>query len=640
MTLNIFLSIISHISIKFLHKEDKMSQHDDIIKKFETAEALRVVPSSLQRIIIVCKDFTGATDCTYTDWKGIERTDKGLSFYNPKDNSTQVLKQADGCLIMYAESEREKGKIGRAEKVQSYLKKHSDAVKTAAGIQELITYLNEHVLTPESDSDKIDLWDTTTDFIEKKIQNPPEEIEAGTVVVSAKKEEFMDAIYVEPGFEFQGEATASSQIAGEDGAYIIRVPEKEGFSYHMIQSAEFGKAYKVTISYEEASNLLRNKKPEERKRLLENEDIRNAVLSTGASVILYKVDGEEPKDDLSNVYIGVVERKSKQNPDGLGNFGGLAERTSEDELLEKIEKLLKEKKGNPISEEDARQIVLAELFDKKDDIIKIGDRYEITSDIEIIRENNVLREMKEELEDLGIEGIKLEKLFTKNDDGEITNTSTLKIPDKENPKEPIEIKASDLKYIKMKDVRDDNYITNIWNGDKSQKVYAINPCCHTCQDIYGLLEVLEKNKEEAKKDGEMAGFKKMDLITALTSYGNEALEGEFALRDGSDPKRSALRDYRYPHEYLGLWALASNLLNHDSEKLEQLAIRVQNAADHPISLKKIADAIGQSDEELAKTLGITVKEFDKIEKALTQTYSNKTTTQIMRNPPSPPGREI
>jgi len=194
------------------------------------------VPTGLKRIVIPCQGFEGAVPCTYKDWRGNEKTDDGLAFFNPKDNATQVLKQADGCLVMYDGP-------GRQEKVANYLKENPDAVKTAEGIKKMIDFLKENVV---NDSGKADLWDANTKFASNLKDAPAiEDIKPGQMIVSVKKQEAINAIRVAPNVEFQG-AAATPQVAGENGAYIIREAKEDGFAYRMVQAEEFKKAYEIT----------------------------------------------------------------------------------------------------------------------------------------------------------------------------------------------------------------------------------------------------------------------------------------------------------------------------------------------------------------------------------------------------------
>ena len=213
-----------------------MISNEDIIKRFETQETLEAVPSDMKRIVIACQGFEGAVPCTYKNWKGEEETTDGLLFSNPKDSAVQALKQANGVLVMYDGP-------GRQVKVANYLKEHPDAVKTAEGIQQLISYLKTEVV---NDGGKPDLWDANTKFASNLKDGPAlETIKPGQMIVSAKKQEVINAIYVARGVEFQGPA-ATPQVAGEGGAYIIREAKGDDFSYRMVQADVFKKAYEIT----------------------------------------------------------------------------------------------------------------------------------------------------------------------------------------------------------------------------------------------------------------------------------------------------------------------------------------------------------------------------------------------------------
>ena len=151
---------------------------NEIIRRFYTEQTLEATPSDLKRIIIPVFGFSGADSCEYKDWDGKTKNDTGLTFFNPKDNSLQFVKQKDGCLILYDGP-------GRQEKISEYLEKNPDALKTAEGIRAFIKYIKEKVVT---DSGKADLWNTDTKFV-SNLKNAPkkEDIKSGKMVVFEKK---------------------------------------------------------------------------------------------------------------------------------------------------------------------------------------------------------------------------------------------------------------------------------------------------------------------------------------------------------------------------------------------------------------------------------------------------------------------
>lgn len=306
-----------------------------------------------------------------------------------------------------------------------------------------------------------------------------------------------------------------------------------------------------------------------RAQLLADDEIRLAVLSSGANVTFYcgkPHTASTAKEALSEVYIGLIQRKNKKGMlDGLGALGGLAERTNE-EFFNSLED--KEK---------------TRFIGQKDDVILENGHSVLIKDIDVIRKNNVLREMREELDDLGIKDIHIKPAF--------------------------------LELIPMPKVKDDNYMINIWNGEG--ECFAITPYCHVYEDKTGLIDEISRRAAE-KEGGEAVTYKKINLFEALSAYGHSGKKG-LSLEDG----RSADKDYRYPHEHLVAWALAAKLFKHDEQRLTVLAKEVQENADHPISFARLAEATGQSLEDVAAILHIKPQTLKQIEQQNHQIYSLK-----------------
>ena len=316
-------------------------------------------------------------------------------------------------------------------------------------------------------------------------------------------------------------------------------------------------------------------KGEERAKLLEDENVRNIVLSSGANVTLYSGqlrEGCSFEERFSDVHIGLIQRKNRLGKkDGLGALGGLAERTTPLEFarIPKRERI--------------------KLLGQKDDVISNGENVVLTGNMEIIRKNNVMREMREELSDLGIDDISI------------------------NPEK--------MELIPMPKVKDDNYMINIWDGNG--ECYAISPFCHIYEDTDNLMgRIVEKSSEQA--GGEVVSYQKVNLFEALSAFGNKGTE-EASLEDG----RNATKDYRYPHEYLVSWALASKMLNHNPEDMISLAQEVQQKSDHPVSFYRVAKATGQTMDDVAEILGVDKATLMKMDErsfsAEKQKMSNRTT---------------
>ncbi|MBQ2884605.1 MAG: hypothetical protein IJE43_12650 [Alphaproteobacteria bacterium] len=313
-------------------------------------------------------------------------------------------------------------------------------------------------------------------------------------------------------------------------------------------------------------------KGEERAKLLENPEIRTAVLSSGANVTLYCGDvdtsAKHSKGIFANVFVGLIQRKNRSGKlDGLGALGGLAERTDEREFCF-------------LSDESKKQLV-----GKKDDVVEKNGQIYLTKDIDIIRKNNVLREMQEELCDIGITDVTI------------------------NPNK--------MELIEMPNVKDDNYMTNIWDG--KGECFAISPYCHVYKDDEGLIdEIVKRSREQAT--GEVVEYKKVNLFDALSAYGHIG-RGDKALENG----RNAEKDYRYPHEYLAAWALASKLLGGDAKSMVNLAVDVQNSCGHRISFERIAKDTKQSIDDVANILGVDDETMFKMEKACEIAFMYKAT---------------
>lgn len=320
----------------------------------------------------------------------------------------------------------------------------------------------------------------------------------------------------------------------------------------------------MNITRKDIINKLRSaKKGSEREQILSIGKNRELLNSSGANVTLYSGEvtpQKSPLKELDNIYIGVIQRLNARTsaPDGIGALGGLSERTNEEYF------------ANLSAEEKLA------LFGQKDDVILKDNKPVLTDDINIIRRNNVLRETREELGNLGIYDF--------------------------------EINPDNITLIDMPNVKDDNYAINIWNGEGD--VWCITPYCHVMKTSEQTLDTLSKRSEDIhlhEQHSEAARFKKIKLTQALRSFGN--MSGSHKLEDG----RNANSDYRYPHEWLTTWALAAKLLNHDEGKIVQLYKEIQAQTGWKISFKRAAEKMGKDLSFIANTLKISVKAVETME---------------------------
>ena len=217
-----------------------MITREDALKKLE-GETIEATPTDKERICIPVHNFMGAKEEEYTSWDGSKVKAKGYKFVNETDGSEQ-LAAVDGGVLMCYEGPTPDGR-SRSEVIKEYLDSHPLAARTANGVKGLVDFMKTVAIGSEG---KPDVYTTDLGFVSKKILGAPakEDIKPGQMIVGQKVSSTIKAYKVGKGVEFEGaEGTASSQIAGENGAWII----KEGDSGpRMIQDEEFKAAYKIT----------------------------------------------------------------------------------------------------------------------------------------------------------------------------------------------------------------------------------------------------------------------------------------------------------------------------------------------------------------------------------------------------------
>ncbi len=160
----------------------------------------------------------------------------------------------------------------------------------------------------------------------------------------------------------------------------------------------------------------------------------------------------------------------------------------------------------------------------------------------------------------------------------------------------------------MTDVRDDNYLLNIWNGEGD--VWAITPYCHTLKVDDNVINNLMSAKKEMEEHSEVNNLRKMPLFEAMKHYGEYS--GTVKTNDG----RNAENDYRYVHEWLTTWALASEILGHDDKKMLILMSEVQKETPWKIDFYNAAKKMGKDIHFVADVLKIkpeTIIEMQKVQ---------------------------
>ncbi len=300
----------------------------------------------------------------------------------------------------------------------------------------------------------------------------------------------------------------------------------------------------------------------ERQKILYRGHNRKLVENSGANVTFYcgkMREGLTVKEKLSSIFLFLIARlnpKTGKN-DGIGALGGLAERTNKSQF----EQMTEQQKQN--------------LLGLKDDVILQNNHLVLTTDINIIRQNNVKRELREEFKNIGL-------------------SSDL-------------IDFEQLKLVDMPGICDDNYLINIWNGEGD--VFAVTPYCHILQLDEKILDSLVKSSQKTvqQKNSEVARFFKIPLFDALKCYGNYG--DKVQLEDG----RSAIEDYRYPHEWLISWILAAHLLENKAADLLTLMSEVRQETSYNIDFQKAAEKMRQDLKYVAELLKIDEKSMLKIQ---------------------------
>ena len=192
-------------------------------------------PTDKKRLVVPAYGFSGAVDLKRVDWlpptyEAKEYDVKGFEFHNPKDDAKQVLKQIDGCFIMYDAP-------GLKAKVEDYIKKNPKTFESVDGLTKFVEFLKKHAIDPNTG--KADVYDTDINFVSGLIGAPiKDKIKPGIVFVGAKKKETVKAFFIVAGEEFQG-AEGHPQKADKGGAYIV----SDTAGLRLVQADVFNKAY-------------------------------------------------------------------------------------------------------------------------------------------------------------------------------------------------------------------------------------------------------------------------------------------------------------------------------------------------------------------------------------------------------------
>lgn len=291
-------------------------------------------------------------------------------------------------------------------------------------------------------------------------------------------------------------------------------------------------------------------KGEVRRKFLKQTNALDFISDIGSNVTMYcgnTIDGKTFKEKLQSVSVILIHRcKPNGESDGIGALGGLSESISKEELA----LLSPEKKEN-----------ITDLWDNVE--IKEGE-IKIISDKRKISLNNIKREVREELGNLGIYSYSL----------------------------PFE-QAILLPFKPQ----DDDYLVNRWK--EGDRVCVVHPHCYIMRISQKTAHDLVSKSDQGirEHDTELSGLQKYPLTEVL-------------FRVGQNPST----DYRYAHEWLSGWFLASHLLK-EKEDRQQLTETLNQIPYFNVSCQKM----GLNTDLILKS--IVQGDFSK-EKAIRQIHFN------------------
>ena len=253
--------------------------------------------------------------------------------------------------------------------------------------------------------------------------------------------------------------------------------------------------------------------------------------------------------------------------DGWGALGGLAEMTGEAEFL---------------SADERQRRLLAAM---RDDVAIEDGKPVLIRDQQKIAAANIRRETREELGNLGIYDFNLDEAV--------------------------------FEEVVIPGLKDDNFVINRWNGEGT--VWAITPHCHLLQVEEQQLDYLQKMSTERKHeaDSEARSYRKVSLFEALSHFGKKG--GAEVSEDGRD----LVSDYRYPHEWMTLWALAAKQLRHDDRAMLELASEVQAESSYRVGFAEALRQMNVGYEEVAAALGIKSETVKKMQRNMETVFNRR-----------------
>ncbi len=233
-----------------------------------------------------------------------------------------------------------------------------------------------------------------------------------------------------------------------------------------------------------------------RRQLLDETNAVNFISAIGSNVTLYcgkPTEGNDFQTQFAPVNVILIQRRRQNGePDGIGALGGLSECIDAHtfEALSADEKL--------------------KCIHKWDNVILENGQPVLTTNVQQISLNNVKREVREELGNIGIHSV------------QFPWKNIVRLPF--NP-------------------QDDSFLVNRW--ELGERVNVVFPQCCALEISSELADYLitKSNQGIREKNTELFGLQKYALTDVL-------------FRDGD----SSIKDYQYPHEWLSSWFIGAQLI--------------------------------------------------------------------------------
>lgn len=293
---------------------------------------------------------------------------------------------------------------------------------------------------------------------------------------------------------------------------------------------------------------------EERAAILKKRRNRNLILNSGSFVVIStgepKLEFDSYREKLSPIRVLQTQRLNVRDGsfDGKGTFGGLSERTRPGEnLLANLHIAASEIEGKTVDE-----ISLSTFRNQFERLVALRDDLKLAADgsiqtisdiAEIARTTAARETMEEALEIIAL--------------GDITKKLNI---DDEGLRFIFQEAA--LVPVPLTQVKDDNFVINIWSGDLDNPAYAVTPFGHLMtltEDSFDTLIAPGKEKMqegldllasdttgEVLKGREILGIEDVPLFDALKQWGKTSPNGGPCLS----------QNYRYPHEWISVWRKA------------------------------------------------------------------------------------